>query len=414
MLFNRSPKKRFRKNSNKKKKLSLRKNKSPACEDYFSTTNLSSLPQSSIDIHNETSSSSDYVMNSSASDESTDEMEYENDFFDDDASSGDKPLTAPYSPLKDNTIENILKQLELNGFQKHYGSPQGGSFSVKIVKTWACRIAKFLSYTYTMVHDDQTLLPEDVNKWTSQIINKYYDKIFPKYVYYLGTMLQQQPTTISTYLAEIKKFIHWFVYFRGTRNVEEEIPTTLFHIDSIIKNLCTIERRRERKRRSDAPDINDLIDKRELPEGGLKELQEAVEKDLDWFDNLRKSRGMLEEKTYKRFMNMLYSALYVYSPQGRISAIEDLKLIQVNDLKTDGYAMSTRFKTNASFGYQPVTTAKVSKMLLEFYINNLRPEIVRKREDDSDDYDPSLLNYDNSPLFLNFDRSKAIRIGEKV
>jgi hypothetical protein len=76
--------------------------------------------------------------------------------------------------------------------------------------------------------------------------------------------------------------------------------------------------------------------------------------------------------------------------------------------------MSTRFKTNASFGYQPVTTAKVSKMLLEFYINNLRPEIVRKREDDSDDYDPSLLNYDNSPLFLNFDRSKAIRIGEKV
>ena len=113
-------------------------------------------------------------------------------------------------------------------------------------------------------------------------------------------------------------------------------------------------------------------------------------------------------------MNMLYSALYVYSPQGRISAIEDLKLHHVKDFEREGYAMSSRFKTNAAFGYQPVTTAKVSKMLLSFYVNTLRPEIVKKCEDDNDNYDPSLLNSDNSPLFLNFDRSNATRIGDKV
>ena len=157
-----SPKKRFSRSSNKKKKkLSLRKNSSRACKDLLSltnTTNLSSLlPESLVDSHNEqvfqnstennnseTSSSSEYIMNSSATDESSDGMEYENECFDntntDTALSllslsksspiriqGNKPLTQPFSPLKEDTVEKIIDQLELNGFQQHCGSQQGGS-----------------------------------------------------------------------------------------------------------------------------------------------------------------------------------------------------------------------------------------------------------------------------------------------
>lgn len=446
-----SPKKRFSRSSKKKKKLSLRKNSLRACKDLLGdfsfsstkTTNLYSLPESLVDSHNEqlfqnstennnseTSSSSEYVMNSSATDESSDGMEYENEYVDntdtDTALSllslsksspiriqGNKPLTQPYSPLKEDTIEKIIDQLELNGFQQHCASQQGGSYSVGVIKTWACRIAKFLSYTYT-VERGRILLPQDVNKWTSNIINKYYYTIFPKYVYYLGTVLQLAPKTIMNGLLDIKKYIYWFVFYRSTRKVGEKKTSTLYQIDTIIQNFTRLERKRERKRRSDAPDMDDLIANRELPAGGLNKLQEAVESDLEWFRNFKESRGMLEENTYKHFMNMLYSALYVYSPQGRISAIEDLKLHHVKDFESEGYAMSSRFKTNAAFGYQPVTTAKVSKMLLSFYINTLRPEIVKKCEDDNDHYDPSLLNSDNSPLFLNFDRSNATRIGDKV
>jgi hypothetical protein len=439
-----SRKKNFSRKSKKKKKLYLWKTGSSSCKGSLggftsSSTNFASLRHSLIDSHNEqlvqndlteininetSSSSSDYLMNSSATDESTDEstdeMEYENELFQNPALSsplkiqGNKPLTQPYSPLKEDTIEKITEQLELNGFHQHFGSHQGGNVSLPNVKTSARRIAKFLSYTYSKVHDDQTLQPQCFNVWTSEIINNCYDTIFPKYIDYLENLLERAPNTVLCELIEIKRYLHWFVFFRSTRDVTEKIPSTLWHIDSIIKNLTCYERKRAKKRRSDGPAMEDLIDNRELPQGGLRELQQVVESDLEWFNNFKKSGGMLEQKTYNHFMSMLYSALYVYSPQGRISAIEDLKLNQVKDLEIEGYTMSTKFKTNASFGYQPVTTAEVSMMLLSFYINTLRPQIVKRREEDDEDYDPSLLHSSNSPLFLKFNRSKAIRIGDQV
>ena len=155
-------------------------------------------------------------------------------------------------------------------------------------------------------------MPQDVNKWTSKIINKYYYTIFPKYVYYLGTVLQLAPKTIMNGLLDIKKYIYWFVFYRSTRKVGEKKTSTLYQIDTIIQNFTRLERKRERKRRSDAPDMDDLIANRELPAGGLNKLQEAVESDIEWFYNFKESRGMLEENTYKHFMNMMYSALYVF------------------------------------------------------------------------------------------------------
>jgi hypothetical protein len=99
-------------------------------------------------------------------------------------------------------------------------------------------------------------------------------------------------------------------------------------------------------------------------------------------------------------MQVLYASLYVYSPQGRISGIESMKLKQADEMLQTGCAFSTNFKTNSTFGYQPVTTSKLSRKLIHIYTTYLRP---RSRQISGE-----------QPLFLNHDGSPATRIGDKV
>jgi hypothetical protein len=58
--------------------------------------------------------------------------------------------------------------------------------------------------------------------------------------------------------------------------------------------------------------------------------------------------------------------------------------------------MSSKFKTQSKFGFQPVTANSVSQDLIKIYVSDIRPQIVRIVEDnriDKDDY----------ALFVRFD-----------
>ena len=353
--------------------------------------------------NNEASSTSDYVANSSCTDSTnSDEMEYDSEVLETSSSCLKIQGSKPYCPLTAEMITAIINHLNDNGFYQHFKSVQGGSYEDSCIKTSIRRVARFLSYTYSSLHHHEILQPEYVNDWVLQILTKHYYTLFPNYVNYIGTVLHKAPNTILIELMDLKKFIHWFVYYRSS---DKEMPRSLDHIDCIISNLSKYQRKLLKRRRSDAPDMDDLVNNRSLPKGGLKELKDVLESDLEWFHNLKHTSGIIEAMAYKHFMGMLYSSLYVYSPQGRISAIGDLKLMHADDLLTNGYVLSTRFKTNAEFGYQPVTIAEVSMNLLSFYIKSLRPQIAKNS---------LYLKSDNSPLFLNHNGTAAKRIGDKV
>jgi hypothetical protein len=72
-----------------------------------------------------------------------------------------------------------------------------------------------------------------------------------------------------------------------------------------------------------------------------------------------------------------------------VGGIEDLKFHQGKELLEEGVVLTSKFKTNAKFGYQPVTLPgdKVSTFLLHFYLTNVRPTSLQGRDD---------------PLFINF------------
>ena len=98
-------------------------------------------------------------------------------------------------------------------------------------------------------------------------------------------------------------------------------------------------------------------------------------------------------------MNLLSASIYCFSCQGRIGAIEDLKFFQGAELLTEGVVLTSKFKTSAKFGYQPVTLPadKASTFLLHFYLTNVRPRTLQERDD---------------PLFINFTGSGSFKVAK--
>ena len=85
------------------------------------------------------------------------------------------------------------------------------------------------------------------------------------------------------------------------------------------------------------------------------------------------------------------------------SGIDDLKLSSAEELIGQGHSMSTKFKTSATYGYQPVTLSNVSLELFQIYIDMLRPSASQGRCNDPQD-----------PLWLNWKGAREKNIGRKV
>ena len=120
-----------------------------------------------------------------------------------------------------------------------------------------------------------------------------------------------------------------------------------------------------------------LVQARLLPEGDPKQqlqtLQQGVLQQFIWIRQ-HDAKGLpVDKETYKRFMGILLSSLYVFSPQGRCQGIEDLKLGQADDLIHNGFIQTTKFKTQARWGFQPVTLSEESKELMTIYLRTFRP-----------------------------------------
>ena len=140
--------------------------------------------------------------------------------------------------------------------------------------------------------------------------------------------------------------------------------------------------------------VEALIEKKRWPPGGLPELQKAIESEIKWVEAVAQQSAPLNQATYSRFMQILCGAAYCFSPQGRVGAIEDLKNSQYQELLREGYVLSSKFKTAAKYGYQPITTGSIFSKLLTFYVNKIRPNMLTQQSD------PLLINYTGTKKFL--------------
>jgi hypothetical protein len=148
---------------------------------------------------------------------------------------------------------------------------------------------------------------------------------------------------------------------------------------------------------------------RHLPEATtvveqVAKLQQPVQDRMEWARRFRSSTPPhVTKEVFGEFMCLLYTSLYLFSPQGRISGIDDLKLSCAQELIGQGHTMSTKFKTSSTFGFQPVTMSNISLELFQTYVDMLRPMVSQGR-----------CNEPKHSLWLNWKGAKDTSIGRKV
>ncbi len=150
-----------------------------------------------------------------------------------------------------------------------------------------------------------------------------------------------------------------------------------------------------------------LVEERKLPEGDvltqMLTLQTAVMDRMRWARGCASSNCVIDNGIYLSFVGLLGAALYVFSPQGRISGIKDMKMSQVDSLFQDGWAESTTFKTSGTYGYQPVTVGVVSMELLRIYVDFVRPVAASTQVEKPTDF-----------LFIKWKDNDVINLGRSI
>ena len=304
--------------------------------------------------------------------------------------------TASASTSTSNAIDVIVLALRDAQFESYLKGDMGGSKNEINANRILKNTARFLSWTYNYVHNIP-LPPRETVGWLDSIILQHYTML-STYTSHCITKLTFSPATIKNHLGDILVACEWYVVYANPVGI---LPVAaLFKLKHVAKTIRKAQTKREKETRA-RNTMDNQVHIRRMPSGGLAELQRAVDRRLPWAAQL--STRIMDKETYRLFMGLLYSALYVYSVQGRISGVMDLNYGQASELLTSGYCTTDQFKTRDRWGLQPVTLSTVTQKLLTQYMNYVRPTACTTSRPSSDD-----------PLWLRFDGSPDAHIGVRL
>lgn len=136
--------------------------------------------------------------------------------------------------------------------------------------------------------------------------------------------------------------------------------------------------------------MDDLLKRGKALVGGIPEAAKHVREHLEWAKGLKRT-GVDTKKTYDEFMALLFASFYSTSVQGRISGVASLHYGDIASMIEDHYVLTTKFKTNSRYGYQPVLVSNSTTKLLAVYLQ-IRPPCLRA------DKDPLWLSYSGAPI----------------
>jgi len=214
---------------------------------------------------------------------------------------------------------------------------------------------------------------------------------------YLHKDLKLAPETTNNYLRDLVRCFEWLAMFAPV-GIKQGM-CQMAGIENVAKNACVWQSAQQRKDRSRTISLDEKVRLRTLPAGGLKELHTAV---VVAIAHSSLPPGALSEVQFREFMELLYSAIYVDSPNGRPGGVESLKLDQGLEMAEFTFAMSDAFKTRSKYGYQPVTVGQTSRPLLLTYLERVRPQVSLSN------------NAGREPLWLTFHGQPEMGVGRRV
>ena len=146
----------------------------------------------------------------------------------------------------------------------------------------------------------------------------------------------------------------------------------------------------------------------QLPPGGLKELQQTVRKEEQFFAQNKPNffKGLiLTPLVVNRFLSFIFASVYTDAVQGRVQVLTDVPLGAAHLLvSTSGVQhMSDQFKTAGTYGFQAVIIPEWLKPYVGMYINDVRPGVLMMLSRD----EAISLSKPTAPLWIRFNGSKV-------
>lgn len=300
-------------------------------------------------------------------------------------------VTMTVGDAMDNIVEILVEYGILNYFRTRNKSEQEGKTIVK-------RYAHFLCWSYSAVHNTNMITTtHDIIQWLMLVIKEKYELLL-HYSSYLQDRKQLKAATVSKYISAVESCCIWVTMFapmhmrlpmgdiEGVKRVAQLVRSNQAQRNKQVRSHITLE---EKVRLS------------QLPAGGLPALQQAVLQEVPWARQVRQHD--IDDTAYRRYMQLLFAALYVCSPNGRQSGVVDIKYRQAEELLQQCYTTSTQFKTHNKYGYQPVTVEGTSHELLAHYVSVVRPQVRRHLQESYEE-----------PLWLTYTGEAELDVGRLV
>jgi hypothetical protein len=289
--------------------------------------------------------------------------------------------------------ESSYDVLTQAGYKEYLMSIVGGGIKADNAERMLTTASNFFRWTAR----NADLPSSEIFDWMVTVVTKQYTLLLP-YAKYLEERLHRKPGTIKNHLIYIAKCATWIIGY-SPEDIRPDSSTSTKFFDCTIKSISKAQGKKMKQQRA-LQTVASKVFNREMPIGGLAELQKVTAGDLPWAGSLPDQD--IEKETYDQFMGLMYSTFYTTAPQGRISGIADMKEEQLSELIARGFSNSNKFKTASRWSLQPVTMSESSVALLIIYRDIIRPQVSNG------------VNQPEGPLFLNYNGTADEFIGKRV
>jgi hypothetical protein len=290
-------------------------------------------------------------------------------------------------------------QFQESGMITHFESVVGGSKRQRDINSILKRTTKCLFWMHNYVlKTEWDNTKHSIIHWFLNTVKFHYEHFCP-YAQYLECIEGYKAGTIVNHLLDIKAAATWLVLFRRRKEGSSKIQVHRLQGLHVVLKAIQKSYIKKMKMELTGKDISNAVSHRRIPIDGLKALMECVIQNLPLIEKLYESVVIRSERIPKHLYNdvldLLFSAMYVFSPQGRAGGITELEYGQGESLLSQGYVNCKIFKTQGCYGYQPVTLSQESALAFSFYVNYLRPRV---RDGMPQAAEPLWITYDGEPI----------------
>jgi hypothetical protein len=237
-------------------------------------------------------------------------------------------------------LPEIKLALEVAGLYKFHISTTGGSMTPAGANENVRRTSIFLSWTYTFYYknediEDHRQQPQlnasNCFSWWKDLLTEHYALLDSFCTIHLEKNKFYKGSTINNYIFDIQKSAHWFVFMRLDRQennfVDPSYYNTFKTVVAGMKKNINLTIRKERSSSNNNHSLESMVFDLKLPLNGIKDLQNAIKDDLPLAESLAMNASTIDNAMYNMFLSILFSSMYCFNAQGRISGLFNINIV---------------------------------------------------------------------------------------